>query len=129
MPPRLRRYAPRSQLYGRAGIVGKERIVDLDDRGFRDGDLQVAQKRRRDPFVDKDAPVLRIVLKFDDVEPAVVRFQQVRLRASPHPADQTPGADGHRARLPTATSFPSLRLSLREPSSRPFWQGLSSPPS
>ena len=62
---------------------------------WRRGDFEVIQENRSDPFIDQYAAMLRIIAKFDDVEMAVVAFQQMRLRAAAHLADQACGLNQH----------------------------------
>jgi hypothetical protein len=58
-------------------------------------DLEIAQEGAGEPFVDQNSAVLGIVREFNDVQLAVVRLDEVRLRPSPHLANQDPGAEGH----------------------------------
>jgi hypothetical protein len=60
--------------------------------------LQVFEEGGRDPFVDQNAPMLGIVAELDDVEVAIIAFQQVGLRSTAHFSDQTPSLDGHRSK-------------------------------
>ena len=86
----------RSQLdIGTSGIAGQERLSDLDHGDFRSGDAQVVQKRRGDPFIDQDPPVLRVVVELDDVGVAVGSLDQVGLRSSAHLADEAAGGNRH----------------------------------
>jgi len=62
---------------------------------LRAADLQITKEHRRDPLVDEDSAVLRIILRLDDVEVTVVSLDQMRLRAAFHPAQPTAGSDGH----------------------------------
>ena len=55
---------------------------------LRAGDLKMRQNLRRHEFIHENPPVLRVILKLDDVIVAVVGFQQMRLRATPHLADE-----------------------------------------
>ena len=58
-------------------------------------DLQMRQNLACHDLVDKNPPVLRVILKFDDVKVTVVGFQQMRLRAAPHLANEPKGVYGH----------------------------------
>jgi hypothetical protein len=60
------------------------------------GNLQVAQEDTGDPFVDQDAPVLRVIAELHDVEMAVLGLYEVRLRAAAHFPNESVGLDGHR---------------------------------
>ena len=64
--------------------VGVERTISV----FGRGDLQMRENFRRNQLVDENAAVLRVILKLDDVEVAVVGFQQMRLGAAPHLSDE-----------------------------------------
>ena len=46
-------------------------------------------------FVHEDTPVLRVILKLDDVTFAVVGFQQMRLRTASHFSDEPVRVYGH----------------------------------
>jgi hypothetical protein len=67
----------------------------VHDGGFRRRDLQVIEEGGGDPFVDQYPPVLRIIEELDDVEVAIVAFEQVGLRATAHFPDEAGGVDGH----------------------------------
>lgn len=57
--------------------------------------MQVLQENGRYQFVHQDAPVLGVVLEFDDIEVAVIRFQQVGLGPSAHLSDMPAGGERH----------------------------------
>ena len=67
-----------------SGLAARKVGADLDQRGLRRGDLEVAQQGGAEQLVDQDAAMLRIVAEFDDVPMAVVGLQQVGLGASAH---------------------------------------------
>jgi hypothetical protein len=48
-----------------------------------------------EPLIDQDAPVLRIIGEFANIEGTVITFNQVCLSATTHFADQIAGFDGH----------------------------------
>ena len=50
---------------------------------------------RRNEFIYENPAVLRVILELDDVVVAVVRFQQMRLRAASHLPDEPSGIYGH----------------------------------
>ena len=50
----------------------------------------------RDDFVDENPAVLRVILKLDNVEVAVIGFDEMRLRSTPHLADEANGVYGHK---------------------------------
>jgi hypothetical protein len=77
------------------GIAGQEGFGDLNHVDFRRGDTQVVQKGRRDPFIDQNPPVLRVVVELDDVGMAVGSFHQVCLRSSAHLADEAASGNRH----------------------------------
>jgi hypothetical protein len=58
-------------------------------------DLKVAQKCASEPFIDQNAPMLRVVDELDHIEASVVALQQVSLCATPHFANQVSSAYGH----------------------------------
>lgn len=58
-------------------------------------DLQIAQKRSREPFVNQDPAMLRIVGEFDDVISRVLTFDQVSLSTAPHLPNQISSSDRH----------------------------------
>ena len=60
-------------------------------------DLQLLQNLCRRKFVHENPPVLRVILKLDDVIVAVVGFQQVSLCATPHLPDEPVRVYRHRA--------------------------------
>jgi hypothetical protein len=76
-------------------IAGDEVRAQLDHCRRWDVDLQVAQERGGEPFIDENAAMLRIVGEFANIEVAVVSLNQVRLRAPAHFADQSAGANRH----------------------------------
>ena len=57
--------------------------------------MQVFEEGGREPFIDQNATVLWIIEEFDDVEVAVVTFEQMGLRSTAHFSDQARGVDGH----------------------------------
>jgi hypothetical protein len=67
----------------------------MNEGGLRARNLQVLQKNRGHQLVHQDPAMLRIVLKLDDVELAVVGFEQVRLSASAHLADMAARREEH----------------------------------
>src|SRR5579862_2568529 len=84
---------PEVNVYFRVGSqeVGR----DPDQFRGRGGNLQVLQKNRRYQLIHQDPAVLRVVLKLDDVEIPVVRFQQVGLGPAAHLADEPAGGERH----------------------------------
>jgi hypothetical protein len=58
-------------------------------------DFQILQKNARNQFVHQNAPVLRIVQKFDDVPIPVVRLQEMRLSAASHFAHVPDSGERH----------------------------------
>jgi len=54
----------------------------------------------RNQFVHQYAAMLRIILEFDYVEMAVIRFQQVGLGAAAHLADVPAGGERHGNAVP-----------------------------
>src|SRR6185437_1874784 len=59
-----------------------------NDLLFRSGDLQMGKNLTGNPLIDENSSVLRVILEFDDVAVAIVGFQKVRLRATPHLPDE-----------------------------------------
>ncbi len=49
----------------------------------------------RQSLVNQSPAVLRVILEFDDVEISIVGFQQMRLRAASHFANEPTGVYGH----------------------------------
>src|SRR5271165_4831597 len=95
MPARLR-----SQFAGTEGdasfrIRRQELGTDVHYRGCGRRNLQIPQEHGRDPLIYQNPAMLGIVDKLDNVEPAVIAFNKVGLRASPQLTDQTPGIDWH----------------------------------
>src|ERR1039457_5702911 len=87
--------AARSELYVDPGVRREELAAEIDDRGGRDRDPQVAQEHSRNPLVHQDTAVLRVVPELDDVEMAILAFHEVRLRAPAQLTDQANGVDRH----------------------------------
>ena len=87
-------------------VAGAQMNVDLRVRGQefggqqdqlrgRSGDLQVVQKYPGNPLVHQNPAVLGVVLELDDVEVAVIGFQQVRLCPAAHLADVSARGERH----------------------------------
>jgi hypothetical protein len=74
------------------------------------GNLQMGENFRREEFVDKNPPMLRVILELDDVEVAVVGLQQVRLCAASHLADEPARIYGHTVFWSRATDLRPARL-------------------
>jgi len=76
--------------------IGFEKLGrDVNNGRGRRRDLEIIQENGSDPFIDQNAPVLRIIAEFDDVEVAVVTLQQMGLRPSAHLPDQAYGINEH----------------------------------
>ena len=54
-----------------------------------------SQEHGGEQFVDQDPAMLRIVAKFDHIKVAVIRLQQMGLRASSHFSDVPDGGERH----------------------------------
>ena len=63
----------------------------------------MGEDRRRDRLVDENAPVLGVVAEFDDVESAIVRLDEMSLRAASHFPDEA--ARVYRQGLPALELF------------------------
>ena len=106
MPTRFRRIEARASLQVHLGIRGKEVRADFD-RGYLGGrDAKLFKDGMGDPFIDQDAPPLRIGLKLDGVVMAVFRLHQMGLGASPEFADELSGANGHAILVDYRRSWP-----------------------
>lgn len=88
VPARLDRLAPRAGLQMDLRIAGEEIGREADNPMPRAGNLQMGENLRRHEFIYENPAVLRVILKLDDVIVAIVGFQQMRLRATPHLADE-----------------------------------------
>lgn len=86
----------RSDLQTDIGIGLKEILRELDDPALRGVDLKMGENAAGDEFIDEYSAMLRVILKLDDVEIAVVGFQQMGLRAAPHLSDEPGRIYGHR---------------------------------
>ncbi len=72
--------------------------ANLDHFDPRNGQAQTHRHPGTKHFVGQNANVLWIILELDDVVAAVVAAHQVRLRATPHPAnmlDREQHVNGH----------------------------------
>jgi len=78
------------------GVGGEEGGRQDDELGGRRGDLQVGENGGGQELVDEDAAVLGVILKLDDVEVAVVGFEQMGLGAAAHFADKAAGVYRHK---------------------------------
>ena len=78
-------------------IIGEmhELLGDLDQSRVGTRNLQILQKYRSDQLVNQNPAVLRVVLKFDDIELAVIGLQQVGLSAPAHLADVAARRERH----------------------------------
>ena len=83
-----------------SGLAARNSGVMQNELGGRGGDLQVLQEDRGNQFVDQDAAVLGVVPELDDVEVAVIRFQQVGLSPAAHLADMPAGGERHGNAVP-----------------------------
>jgi hypothetical protein len=95
VPAGLDGLAAGAELDVNVGVGGQEIGRQVYDGGLGRGDLQVVEEGGGDPFVDQNAPVLRIIEELDDVEVAIVAFEQVGLRSAAHFPDEAGGVDGH----------------------------------
>src|SRR6185312_8022918 len=96
MPARFDRNAARACLQMDLG-TGREKVARKTDDLVRwRRNLQVREDFTGHPFVDQNPAVLRVILEFDDVTAAVVRFKQMRLRAAPHLPDEPASIHRHR---------------------------------
>src|SRR6185437_10917370 len=97
MQARLDRLAPRANRKIQLRIGFEKVRSKLEQCRLRNVDLQVAQKYARQPFIDQNAPVLRIVEEFGDVKSPILAFEKMGLRAASHLSNGGSGADRHRA--------------------------------
>ena len=95
VPAWLDRSAPRAGLEMHFRVGCEEFGGEPDDLVTRRGDLQMIQNFGGQEFINENPAVLRVILKLDDVEVAVVGFQQMGLRAAPHFADEPARVYGH----------------------------------
>ena len=95
VPAGFHRLMPGTQLDVDVGIGFQKCGREAHDGGRGRRDFQVIEENRRDPFIDQNAAMLRIIAKFDHVEVAVVAFEQMRLRAAAHLPDQACGFNQH----------------------------------
>jgi len=100
MPAGDDRDALRAQMNTNLRVGGEEFGSQKNELGGRGGNLQVLQEDRGYQFVDQDAAVLGIILELDDVEVAVIRFQQVGLGPAAHFADMPAGGQRHGNAVP-----------------------------
>jgi hypothetical protein len=77
------------------GVRGEERRRDVNDLMNRRGNLQMGKNLTGDDLVYENPPMLRVILKLDDVKVTVVGFQQMCLRAAPHFANEFEGVYRH----------------------------------
>ena len=75
-----------------------EVLGDLDQRHLGRVHLKVFEEHAGQPFVDQNAPMLRIIDEFNDIVTVIFALNQVRLRASAHFTYQVAGADRHASR-------------------------------
>ena len=95
MPAGVDRSLLRGQTDFHVVFTSEEGLVEFDDGGRRRGDLQVLDEARRDPLVDQNPQVLRILAELGDIEIAVARFEQVSLRTAAHVTEKTSGKNRH----------------------------------
>ena len=96
VPSRSRRQPTRAQADVEFRVGADEFLADMNDGRCCRRDLQVSQKYSRNPFVDENPPVLRIVEELDDVIVSIVGLQQVRLRSAAHFAQVPSCGERHR---------------------------------
>jgi hypothetical protein len=94
------RDALRAQVDEDLRVGGQELGRDANDPGGRGRNLHVLQEDRRYQFIDQDAAVLGVVAELDDIEVAVVGFQEVGLSPAAHFADMPAGGERHRNAVP-----------------------------
>ena len=75
--------------------IGKELFGDANHRDGGTREPQVREKCGRDPLVDQNPAVLRVVLKFNYIMVAIRGLQQVRLRTAAHLAQHAAGVKRH----------------------------------
>jgi hypothetical protein len=67
----------------------------VDERSFRDGDLEVAKQFGGECFVDQDAAVLRVIAELDNVPVTIVCFEKMGLGAASHFSDVPDRGERH----------------------------------
>lgn len=80
---------------GDFGVIAEEAGRKFDESGFGTRDAEVWQNPRGDPFVHKNATVLRVFEKLNDVVAAVVGLDKMRLGSAAHATKETARLDGH----------------------------------
>jgi hypothetical protein len=83
----------------KVGIGGDERFIDANDLCRGRSDTEVIQKNRRDPLVDEDSAVLRVIDELNHVAMTIGGFEQMSLRATAHLTNQTAGVSWHRGSM------------------------------
>ena len=68
---------------------------DPHQRRWRRRNLEIPQEHGGEQLVHQNSAMLRIVAEFDDVKVAVIRLQQMGLRASSHFSDVPDGGERH----------------------------------
>ena len=87
-----------AELNVNCGVGGQEAGGQVYHGGLGRRDLQVMEEGGGQPFIDQNPAMLGIIAELDDVEVAIVAFEEVGLRSTAHFSDQTPGVDGHRSK-------------------------------
>jgi hypothetical protein len=79
-------------------ICRQKARVDGYKAGLRGRNLQMRKDLRSDCLVHENSAVLEVILKLDDVEVAIVGFQQMSLSAAPHFSNEADCVYRHRNR-------------------------------
>ena len=85
----------RARLEVNFGVGRKKSRRQLNDLMNRRRDLQMCADLARHHLIYENPPMLRVILKLDDVKVTVVGFQQMCLCAAPHFANEPEGVYGH----------------------------------